>query len=113
MKRLPCAKFTMRSTPKMSVRPAEMSHRYIASDRPMRPWKAMLSITRGQPPPYPYPASGGGDFENRTRPDLTLFLFRRGHRRERRMPVVVVGREYLQVAEYGDRVFRIHHGTPG
>ncbi len=45
MKRLPWAKFTIRSTPKMIVSPAEMSHRYIASDRPMRPWKAMFSIT--------------------------------------------------------------------
>ncbi|MNC95676.1 hypothetical protein D3C83_128510 [compost metagenome] len=48
MNRLPWAKFTIRSTPKMIVRPAEISQRYIASDRPIKPWKAKFSIAGGQ-----------------------------------------------------------------
>src|SRR5262245_38538337 len=81
----------------MIVSPAEISHRYIASDRPIRPWKAKFSMR-------------GGD-EGRAGPRVALLGYRNG--RERRVPVVVLGFEDLQVAEYGDRILRVHHRPAG
>src|SRR5258706_16373038 len=99
MKRLPWAKFTIFSTPKMIVSPAEISQRYIASDRPINPWKAKFSI-----------ASGQGGAAGRP-PRLGLLGYR--NRRKRRLPVVVLGLEDLEVAEHRDRVLGIHHRPAG
>src|SRR5712692_10803820 len=100
MKRLPWAKFTIRRTPKMIVSPAEISHRYIASDRPMRPWKAIVSIAREKKGPRSGPLS-------------SKRLLRRRNRREGRIPVVVLGLEHPQVPEHRDGVFLIRHHAPG
>src|SRR5712691_7475195 len=99
MKRLPWAKFTIRRTPKMIVSPAEISHRYIASDRPMRPWKAIVSIAREEKGP-------------RSGPFSSKRLLRRGNRREGRIPVVVLGLEHPQVAEHRDGVFLVRDHAP-
>src|SRR2546428_2758703 len=100
MKRLRWAKFTIRSTPKMMVSPAEISHRYSAIDRPMRPWKAIVSIAREEKGPRSGPLS-------------SKRLLRRRNRREGGIAVVVLGLEHPQVPENRDGVFLVRHHAPG
>jgi hypothetical protein len=50
MNKLPWTKLTIWSTPKMIVSPAEISQRYITVGRPMKPWKAIVSVQGGEGP---------------------------------------------------------------
>src|SRR6266481_4255692 len=68
MYRAPCAKFSTRSTPKMSESPAATSHRYMASVRPTRPWKRTCPMQRQR-------ASGLDGWEG----GLAVVLVRRRH----------------------------------
>src|SRR5712691_12889577 len=100
MNRLPWAKFTIRRTPKMIVSPAEISHRYIASDRPIRPWKAIVSIAREEKGP-------------RSGPFSSKRLLRRRNRREGWIAVVVLRLEHPQVPEHRNGVSLVRHHAPG
>src|SRR5229473_6500385 len=84
----------------MIVSPAEISHRYIAIDRPMRPWKAIVSIVREEKGP-------------RSGPFSSQRLLRRRNRREGRIAVVVLRLEHPQVTEPRDGVFLVRHHAPG